>query len=72
LDDVAVDIRQALSFDVDGVEVPNIFTSIFFTIAVILLGVITLGILYLSLREALDKREESEVRSPALFAHTVA
>jgi hypothetical protein len=37
--------------DADGVEVPNIFTSIFFTLAVALLGVCTLGILYLAARE---------------------
>jgi hypothetical protein len=48
--------------DADGVETPNILTTIFFTVAVALLAVITLGILYLSAREALDKGEEIKAR----------
>jgi hypothetical protein len=46
------------ALDADGVESPNILTTIFFTVAVALLAVITLGVLYLSAREALDKQEE--------------
>lgn len=46
--------------DADGVETPNIITSIFFTIAVALLGVCTLGILYLAAREV--RRCPSESR----------
>ena len=47
-------------FDADGVPETSIVTTIFFTVAVLLLGVITVGILYLSAREALDRKEESD------------
>lgn len=50
------------ALDADGVESPNILTTIFFTVAVALLAVITLGVLYLSAREALDKQEEQKAR----------
>jgi hypothetical protein len=50
------------ALDADGVESPNILTTIFFTVAVALLAVITLGVLYLSAREALDKQEEIKAR----------
>ena len=48
--------------DADGVPETSIVTTIFFTIAVLLLGVITVGILYLSAREALDRKEERDAR----------
>ena len=51
-----------VSFDADGVPETSIVTTIFFTIAVLLLGVITVGILYLSAREALDRKEERDAR----------
>ena len=47
-------------FDADGVPETSIVTPIFFTVAVLVLGVITVGILYLSAREALDRKEESD------------
>ena len=49
-------------FDADGVPETSIVTTIFFTVAVLLLGVITVGILYLSAREALDRKEERDAR----------
>jgi hypothetical protein len=52
----------AVEIDSDGVQTPNILTTIGFTIAVALLAVITLGVLYLSAREALDKAEEQNAR----------
>jgi len=52
----------AVEIDSDGVQAPNILTTIGFTIAVALLAVITLGVLYLSAREALDKAEEQNAR----------
>ena len=52
--------------DADGVPETSIVTTIFFTIAVLLLGVITVGILYLSAREALDRKEERDARLAAL------
>ena len=48
--------------DADGMPETSIVTTIFFTIAVLLLGVITVGILYLSAREALDRKEERDAR----------
>uniref|UniRef100_A0A7S0XHN0 Uncharacterized protein n=1 Tax=Mantoniella antarctica TaxID=81844 RepID=A0A7S0XHN0_9CHLO len=57
--------------DSDGVETPNIFTSIFFTLAVALLAVCTVGILYLAAREALDKNEENNLREEDARAERV-
>ena len=48
--------------DADGVETPNIITSIFFTIAVLLLGVCTLGIIYLAAREVRRRHSKGILR----------
>lgn len=60
--------------DPDGVETPNIITSIFFTIAVVLLGVCTLGILYLAALEVRRCPPESRlcVSTPTSVLGTMA
>ena len=48
---LALSPLPALALDADGVEAPNIITTIFFTLAVALLAVCTAGIVYLGIRE---------------------